>query len=82
MKSEIFVTAIQNRFPVKFLYRLNEVELEPYFITCNEFGKKVIYGRVNKTNEIKFFEYDAIANIKTLNNIKFSPIIPILPYYN
>ncbi|MBI9073130.1 MAG: hypothetical protein JEY94_16125 [Melioribacteraceae bacterium] len=82
MKTDIFISAIENRFPVRFLYRLSEIVLEPYFVTFNGTGKKVIYGRVNNTNEIKVFEYEKITNIKTLQYNRFSPIIPLVPNYN
>lgn len=78
MKSEIFSTAICNRNKIRFLYGMNEVLLEPYYITREKSGKKVIYGRMCATSEIKKFEYNKIANIKILKNKRFSPIIPIL----
>lgn len=81
MKTDIFNSAITRRNKLRFLYGLNEVELEPYYITRNKTGKKVIYGRVNNSSEVKMFEYDRIFNIKVLNN-RFSPIIPILTSLN
>ncbi len=82
MKSEIFNTAILGRQKLKFLYKLDPIELEPYFLAVNKDGHKVIYGRVNNSNEIKMFEFNRIFNIKVLSNTKFSPIIPILPILN
>jgi len=82
MKSEIFNSAILSRKKLKFLYQLNKIELEPYFVALNREGKKVIYGRVNNSNNIKMFEFNKIFNIKVLNHSKFSPIIPILPILN
>lgn len=82
MKSNIFKRAIINRNKVRFLYNLEEVILEPYFLSVNANGKKVIFGRVNNSHEIKMFTYDQIFNIKVLNWNKFSPIIPIIPAYN
>lgn len=82
MKSIIFTSAIINRNRVKFLYGLNEIIVEPYYITKNRKGKKVLFGRVNGSNQIKCFEYEKISNIKTLGFEKFSPIIPIIPLYN
>lgn len=82
MKSEIFNSAILSRKKLKFLYQLNKVELEPYFLALNREGKKVIYGRVNNSSNIKMFEFNKIFNIKVLNHSKFSPIIPILPILN
>ena len=82
MKSEIFNSAIKDRKKLKFIYHLNQIELEPYFLAFNRFGEKVIYGRVNNTSKIRMFEFNKIFNIKVLENSKFSPIIPILPILN
>lgn len=79
MKSQLFSSAIINRNRIRFLYELHEVVLDPYYITREKNGKKVIYGRMNNTNEIKKFEYDRIANIRILKSMKFSPIIPLMP---
>jgi hypothetical protein len=78
MKTEIFSSAINRRNKLKFLYKLNSIELEPYYLSVNKNGNKVIYGRVNSSHEIKMFEFNKIFNIKVLPNSKFSPIIPIL----
>ena len=80
MKSDLFLRAISDRIRVKFLYGFNEVVLEPYYIAFNKTGKKVIYGRISSTNEIKMFEYEKIMNIKILEYNKFSPIIPIMSF--
>ncbi|MDP4172684.1 MAG: hypothetical protein Q8933_01835 [Bacteroidota bacterium] len=77
MKSQLFYSAIYNRFKVQFLYGLKEVVLEPYFISLDKSGKKVIYGRTDSSNEIKRYEFGRIANIKILNKRRFSPIIPL-----
>ncbi len=78
MKTEIFSLAILHRNKVSFLYGMNEVLLDPYYISMERTGRKVIYGRIYNSCEVKKFEYNKIANIKVLKNIKFSPIIPIL----
>ncbi|MFO7446066.1 MAG: hypothetical protein R6W90_06840 [Ignavibacteriaceae bacterium] len=78
MKTEIFSLAILKRNKIKFLYGLNEVVIDPYYITRERSGKKVIYGKVYNTSEVKKFEYDKIANIRVLQN-RFSPVIPIIP---
>lgn len=78
MKSEIFSSAITNRNKIRFLYGLSEIVLDPYYISRERSGKKVIYGKVLTSNEIKKFEYERIANIKVLRNIRFSPVIPII----
>ncbi|MFB3055722.1 MAG: hypothetical protein ACE1ZQ_01000 [Ignavibacteriaceae bacterium] len=79
MKTDIFSAAIHNRSNLRFLYNLQEILIEPYYITRERNGKKVIYGRVRKTNEVRKFEYEKISNIRVLNNFRFSPVIPIIP---
>lgn len=78
MKSEIFTFAISNRNQVKFLYAMNEVTIEPYYLSREKSGKKVIYGKLHNASEIKKFDYDKIVNIRVLKNRKFSPVIPIM----
>lgn len=78
MKTEIFETAIKNRNRLSFLYGLNEVLIEPYYITMEKSGSKVIYGKIYQSSEIKKFNYSKIANIKVLEQKRFSPIIPII----
>ena len=78
MKTKIFTYAIRKRIKIRFIYNLNEVTIEPYFLSKNKFDKKTIFGRVNSSNEIKEFEYEKIFNIRLLYTKKFSPIIPIL----
>jgi len=80
MKTDIFIQAIKNRNNLQFLYGLKEVNLEPYYIARNSSGKKVIYGRIRSTNEIKKFEYEKIANIRIVESFKFTPRIPITSY--
>ena len=82
MKSEIFSQAIHNRNTIKFLYMLNEVTIDPYFISQNKNGKKIIYGKTYNSSEIKKFDFDKIVNIKVLRKYKFSPIIPIITQMN
>lgn len=82
MKTDLFNSAISQRTKIRFLYNLESIIIEPYYLSISSRGNKVIYGRVNNTNEIRMFEYGKIFNIKVLNNKKFSPIIPILPIYN
>ncbi len=77
MKTEIFIQAIKNRNNLQFLYGLQEVNLEPYYISKNKSGKKIIYGRLRNSNEIKKFEYNKIANIRIIESFRFSPLIPI-----
>ncbi len=82
MKSEIFSSAIYNRNTIKFLYLLNEVTIDPYFISQDKSGKKIIYGKTYNSSEIKKFEFDKIVNIRVLRKNKFSPIIPIIAQMN
>ncbi len=79
MKTDIFTAAIYSRSNLRFLYGLQEILIEPYYITRERSGKKVIYGRVRKTNEVRKFNYEKISNIRVLNNFRFSPVIPIIP---
>lgn len=78
MKTEIFSKAISNREQIQFLYGTNEVVLEPYYITKDKSGRKVIYGRVLNSSEIKKFEYSMIANIKVFSDKRFSPRINMI----
>ena len=79
MKTDIFSAAIYSRSNLRFLYDLQEILIEPYYITRERNGKKVIYGRVRKTNEVRKFNYEKISNIRVLSNFRFSPVIPIIP---
>jgi len=80
MKSDIFLQAIKNRNNLQFLYGLQQVNLEPYYISINKIGKKVIYGRIKNSNQIVKFEYSRIANIKIVESFRFSPRIPITTF--
>lgn len=77
-KSDIFISAIKQRNEVQFLYKLRNVLFHPYYISKDKFGHKVLYGRVSNSQVIEKFEFKYMANIKVLNNKKFSPIIPIM----
>lgn len=79
MKSEIFKRAIFSRNQLQFLYDLNQFSIEPYYIGVEKNGRKVIYGKLTESSEIKKFDYKRITNIKILKTKKFSPIIPIVP---
>jgi len=79
MKTNIFLTAIKKRNNLQFLYGLTKIMIDPYFVARETSGKKVIYGRVGNTNEVRKFNYEKISNIRVLNNFRFSPIIPIIP---
>jgi hypothetical protein len=77
MKTDIFIQAIRNRNYLQFLYCLEQIDIEPYYISKNKHGRKIIYGRVKNTKEIRKFEYNKIANIRIVNSFRFSPVIPI-----
>ncbi len=79
MKTDLFSEAIRNRNKLKFIYDLEEIVMDPYYLTVNKLGSKVVFGRVSSTNEVRQFQYNKIYNIKVLDYTKFSPIIPILP---
>lgn len=82
MKSELFQKAIQNRNRINFYYDTKEVTLEPYYIGLNHSGKKVVFGRVISTSQIKMFEFEKIFNIKLIAKPQFSPIIPLMAMVN
>jgi hypothetical protein len=78
MKTEIFSKAILNRNKMHILYEYEETVFEPYYLSLDSNGEKVVFGRVNNSFEIKMIEYKKIMNIKVLDYSHFSPIIPIL----
>jgi hypothetical protein len=78
MKTEIFNRAISNRNRMQILYEFEEKVFEPYYLSLDNKGKKVVFGRLNNSHEVQMIEYDKILNIKVLNFSHFSPIIPIL----
>jgi hypothetical protein len=79
MKTEIFKRAIVCRNKLQFLYDLDQFSIEPYYIAVEKNGRKVIYGKLVNSSEVKKFDYKRIANIKILKTKKFSPVIPIIP---
>ena len=79
MKSEIFLRAIRNRNEIRFYYGTDEVFVQPYYITTDRHGNKILYGKVRGSNEIKKFYYNLISNIRVFINERFSPVIPIIP---
>ena len=78
MKTEIFTYAIRKRIKIRFIYNLQEIIIEPYFLSTNKLKNKILFGRIEGSSEIKQFEYLKIFNIRLLYAKKFSPIIPIL----
>ena len=78
MKTQIFSEAIIKRNQIKFHYCFNEVVLEPYYISRDKSGRKVIYGRVNNSCEIKKFEFGLITNIKVYSDKRFSPRVNLV----
>lgn len=78
MKTVLFSNAIIRRNRIRFLYDLDEVIIDPYYISQEKSGKKVIYGKTYNSNEIRKYEYFRISNIKIIENIRFSPVIPII----
>lgn len=77
MKTEIFSRAILSKRKVKFYYGIDEQIIEPYIITKEFDGRKVIYGKLLSSHQIKRFEYGKISNIKVLKSNSFAPILPI-----
>lgn len=78
MKTEIFSKAISNRNRMQILYEFEENLFEPYYLSLDNRGRKVVFGRLNNSQEVQMIEYDKILNIKVLDFSHFSPIIPIL----
>jgi hypothetical protein len=79
MKSEIFKQAIKSRSKIRFYYGLYEWVVEPYYISRDKSGNKVLYAKISTSNEVRKFDFRKIANIKVFSNYKFSPVIPIIP---
>lgn len=79
MKSEIFLRAIRNRNHLRFYYGSDEYFVQPYYISTDRQGNKILYGKLRGSNEIKKFDYKFISNIRVLFKERFSPIIPIIP---
>lgn len=79
MKSKIFLNAIKSRNKIRFYYGLYQWVVEPYLISKNANGNKVLYAKVSGTNEVKKFDFSKISNIRVFDNYRFSPVIPIIP---
>ncbi|MCL6493280.1 MAG: hypothetical protein K6T54_00725 [Ignavibacterium sp.] len=79
MKTEIFREAIKSRSKIRFYYGLYQWVVEPYYISRDKNGNKVLYAKVSSSNEVKKFDFRKMANIKVFRDYKFSPIIPIIP---
>ena len=77
-KSDIFINAIKNRNEIQFIYNLRNILFHPYYISVDKLGHKILYGKVSNSQVIEKFEFKYMANIKVLNNKKFTPIIPIM----
>lgn len=82
MKTNIFQLAIHNRRAIRFFYETTEITIDPYFISSDKFGNKYVYGKPKSAKGIEKFEYRKIANIRILNEPRFTPIIPIVPLLN
>lgn len=78
MKLEIILSAIRDKNNLRFLYNKKETIIEPYYFSSEISGGKIIYGRLYGTREIRRFEYKKIRNIRVMNDLKFSPEIPII----
>lgn len=80
-KSEILSMAVREQVKVKFLYGLNEVVLDPYFILFEEDGTKAIYGKSSNEGDLRRYSCKKMANIRLLK-MHFNPVIPVSPSYN
>lgn len=67
MKSLFFITAIQNKNKLRFLYDMEEIILEPIFISRRKDGKKVLFGKDIISNNFRTFDYSKICNIKIIS---------------
>ena len=47
MKTEIFTKAISNRNRMQILYGFEENLFEPYYLSLDNKGRKVVFGRLN-----------------------------------
>lgn len=81
VKSEILSMAIKEQVKVRFLYGLNEIILDPYFILFEEDGTKAIYGMSAGGGDLRRYSCKKMANIKLLT-MHFQPIVPVSPSYN
>ncbi len=77
MKTEIFAKAILSKRKIRFYYGVDEQIIDPYVIATELGGRKVIYGKLIASRQIKRFEYGKISNIKVLKSKSFAPILPI-----
>jgi hypothetical protein len=82
MKTQIFEAAIRNRNRISFIYNFIQVFIEPYYMTFEKDGSKVLYGKILQNNEIKKFDLNKIANIKVVEGRKFAPIVQLIPVEN
>jgi hypothetical protein len=82
MKSDILTMAINRRSKVRFLYRMEEVIFDPYFILYEEDGSKAIYGKADTLQQLKKFDFRRIVNLKMLPLEHFNPDVPVRPAYN
>lgn len=73
MKTEIFSKAIKNRNRIKFYYSMEQLTIDPYIISFDKEGKKIIYGKLNESDTVLKFEFKKIYNIKVLENENFAP---------
>jgi hypothetical protein len=82
MKTQKFSEAINKRTCVRFFYGAQEMIVEPYMISYDKFGRKILYGRRRESDAIVKYEYRYISNIRVLTGERFAPAIPILPLYS
>jgi hypothetical protein len=73
LKTEILTKAIINRNRIKFYYSTQQLVIDPYIISTDVKGKKIIYGKLNESDTVLKFEFNKIYNIKVLENENFAP---------
>ena len=67
MKTEIFKSAIRNRNRLIFLYGLDEIQIEPYYITIEKNGGKFHPSTAGVEDLISYFDSHILEKIKLRN---------------
>ncbi|MBE2280569.1 MAG: hypothetical protein IAE91_09270 [Ignavibacteriaceae bacterium] len=82
MKTEKFLSAIHHRFRVKFYYSAQEFVVDPYLISFDKNGNKILYAKEKNSDVVKKFDYKGMCNLKVLTDERFVPAIPVIPVAN
>jgi hypothetical protein len=82
MKTEILSKAIKNRNKIKLYYAMKNLIIDPYILSIDKDGKKIMYGKVNDSDTVLKFEFKRIYNIRVLEDESFAPRILNIPRYH